>query len=99
MAKYDPLHRYLRRQSAAELVLTFSEIENLLTALLPKSARRREWWANETSEATPHVQCGAWMRAGYLAFPTLETERVVFRKDGHSAETSMSSNADIPECK
>lgn len=36
MAKYDPLHRYLRRQSAAGVVLTFSEVENLLTALLSK---------------------------------------------------------------
>lgn len=72
MAKYDPLHRFLRRQSAAEVVLTFSEIENLLTAILPKSARRREWWANETSAETTHVQCKAWMRAGYLAFPVVE---------------------------
>ncbi|WP_419900961.1 DUF7662 domain-containing protein, partial [Acinetobacter nosocomialis] len=54
MAKYDPLHRYLRRQSAAEVVLTFSEIENLLTGILPKSARRREWWANEAAEDTSH---------------------------------------------
>lgn len=37
MAKYDPLHRYLRRQPAAEVVLTFAEIENLLVAMLPKS--------------------------------------------------------------
>ncbi|WP_313452327.1 hypothetical protein [Brevundimonas sp.] len=80
MAKYDPLHRYLRRQSAPEVVLTFSEIENMLTALLPKSARRREWWANETSAATTHVQRHAWMKAGYRAFPTIETERVTFRR-------------------
>nr|WP_315051013.1 hypothetical protein [uncultured Brevundimonas sp.] len=80
MAKYDPLHRYLRRQSAAEVVLTFSEIENLLTGILPKSARRREWWANEAAEDTSHVQCRAWMRAGYLAFPTVERDSVTFRR-------------------
>ncbi|CAM2916833.1 DUF7662 domain-containing protein [Brevundimonas diminuta] len=59
MAKYDPLHRYLRRQTAAEVVLTFSEIENLLTAFLPKSALRREWWANEAGPTTTHVQSRA----------------------------------------
>ncbi len=80
MAKYDPLHRYLRRQTSTEVILTFPEIENLLVALLPKSARRREWWANETSETTSHVQCRAWMSAGYDAFPALADERVVFRR-------------------
>lgn len=80
MAKYDPLNRYLRRQSDAEVVLTFAEIENLLVALLPKSARRREWWANETSEATRHVQSRAWTAAGYLAFPAIQSERVIFRR-------------------
>lgn len=99
MAKYDPLHRYLRQQFAAEVVLTFSEIENLLTALLPKSARRREWWANETADDTTHVQCRAWMRAGYLAFPTLDAERVLFQKIQSNTKRSMSSNADMLECK
>lgn len=80
MAKYDPLNRFLRRQNASEVVLTFSEIENLLTAMLPKSALRPEWWANETSDGTTHVQCRAWMRAGYLAFPHIDRERVAFRK-------------------
>ena len=82
MAKYDPLNRYLRRQSAAELILTFSEIENLLTALLPGSASRREWWANEASVASMHVQCRAWIQAGYDAFPEISRERVTFRRRG-----------------
>lgn len=80
MAKYDPLDRFLRRQSVAEVVLTFSEIESLLTAILPKSAWRREWWANEMSAETTHVQCKAWLKAGYLAFPVVEHERVTFRR-------------------
>lgn len=80
MAKYDPLSRYLRRQAAPEVILTFAEIENLLVALLPKSARRPEWWANETSEVSKHVQCRAWMGAGYLAFPAIAQDRVTFRR-------------------
>lgn len=80
MAKYDPLHRYLRRQSAAELELTFSEIESLLTALLPKSAARPQWWANEVSPASSHVQCRSWLEAGYEAFLIAGRDRVRFRR-------------------
>ncbi|HCQ53249.1 MAG TPA: hypothetical protein DIV82_03815 [Brevundimonas diminuta] len=80
MAKYDPLNRYLRRQSAEEVVLTFAEIENLLVALLPKSARRREWWGNEVSSVSSHVQARAWMTAGYLAHPAIDRDRVTFRR-------------------
>lgn len=80
MAKYDPLRRYLRRQTSEELVLTFAEIENLLVALLPKSARRREWWANEDAGTTRHVQSRAWIEAGYLAFPANGQDQVTFRR-------------------
>ena len=95
MAKYDPLSRYLRRQAGREVVLTFAEIENLLAALLPKSARRREWWANETSESTTQVQRRAWMSAGYHAFPAPADDRVVFRRapTGASAGVQAASRA------
>lgn len=85
MGKYDPLNRYLRRQTSAELALTFSEIENLLTVLLPKSARRREWWGNETSQSSTHVQCRAWLQAGYYASPEIDREQVNFRRIGRGA--------------
>jgi hypothetical protein len=80
MAKYDPLRRYLRRQTATELELTFSEIENLLTDLLPKSAARAQWWANEVSPESSHVQCRAWLGAGYEAFLIAGRDRVRFRR-------------------
>lgn len=85
MGKYDPLSRYLRRQTSAELALTFAEIENLLTVLLPKSARRSEWWCNETSQSSTHVQCRAWLQAGYHAFPAISREQVTFRRIGRRA--------------
>ncbi|MFT4954921.1 MAG: hypothetical protein ACI8U3_001295 [Brevundimonas sp.] len=80
MAKYDPLKRYLRRQSASELELSFSEIESLLAAMLPKSAARPQWWANEGSRESAHVQCRAWMEAGYDAFLIAGQDRVKFRR-------------------
>lgn len=80
MGKYDPLHRHLRRQRAAELELSFAEIERILGALLPKSANRPQWWANVTDLDTAHVQRHAWGRAGYDAFLIAGRDRVRFRR-------------------
>ncbi len=67
MAKYDPLKRYLIRKRAARVDLTFSEIERIIGAMLPKSALRPQWWANESPPESTHVQASAWRDAGYSA--------------------------------
>jgi hypothetical protein len=59
MAKYDPLYHHLRRKGLAEFEMSFADVESVVGALLPKSARRPQWWANEASEETSHVQCRA----------------------------------------
>ena len=64
--KYHPLEEYLGRESATECRMTFTEIESLLAARLPRSAYQyREWWANE-ADGHRHVQCTAWRRAGWF---------------------------------
>jgi hypothetical protein len=80
MAKYDLLHDHLRRQKTAIYEMTFRDIERVLALLLPKSAQRSEWWANETSPDTRHVQCRAWLEAGYTAHPIQGSERVRFER-------------------
>ncbi|MGQ4273087.1 DUF7662 domain-containing protein [Terrihabitans sp. B22-R8] len=80
MAKYDPLRDHLLSQRNQEFTLTFAEIEAIFSDLLPKSAERPEWWANEKSERTTHVQRNAWRDAGYDAFLQKGRERVTFRK-------------------
>jgi hypothetical protein len=80
MAKYDPLKKYLSRQKAARLELSFVEMERILGAMLPKSANRAPWWANEASALTTHVQCAAWREAGYAAFLILGADRVRFER-------------------
>ena len=66
MAKYDPLLRHLSTSDAPVLTLSFWEIERIIGADLPPSARRFDaWWGN--SEGVRHVQCEAWMNAGYRA--------------------------------
>jgi hypothetical protein len=80
MAKYDRLYAHLRRQKASPYEMSFREIEGVLHTFLPKSAERAEWWANEQSLASRHVQCRAWLAAGYSAFLIKGAERVRFER-------------------
>lgn len=62
MSKYDPLRRYLEYASGV-VELRFSEVEQILGAALPGSARRHAaWWSNSGGT---HVQSDAWLSAGY----------------------------------
>lgn len=64
MGKYDPLHEYLESQSSPQLKMSFAEIERILGAVLPASARRHQaWWANE--QAGTHHHARSWLDAGY----------------------------------
>jgi hypothetical protein len=80
MAKYDPLHGHLRRQKTQTYEMTFPDVERIIASMLPKSAQRSEWWANETAPLSRHVQCRAWLDAGYNAFLVKGAERVRFER-------------------
>lgn len=80
LAKYDALATHLRRQKTASYDMSFADIERVIAALLPKSARRLEWWGNETSPQSRHVQCRAWLSAGFSAHPQIDKERVRFER-------------------
>ena len=79
MAKYDPLKRYLSRQKTTRVELSFPEVERIIGAMLPKSAHRPQWWANETAADSSHVQSAAWRVAGFKAF-LIASERVRFER-------------------
>lgn len=64
MGKYDRLGEYLIGSSQASLRLTFAQIERVIGAALPASARTYQaWWANE--RAGTHSHALAWLDAGY----------------------------------
>ena len=79
MGKYDPLRLYLRRKGKAEIDLSFADIERIIGGMLPKSAARPQWWANEEPASSRHVQMLAWRNAGYDAF-LAGSEKVHFRR-------------------
>lgn len=78
MGKYDPLHRFLVRQSAVRIVLAFAEVEALIGSSLPKSARSTDMraWSNEGEEAT-HPQARAWWTAGYRVWNVDQSNETV----------------------
>ena len=78
MSKYALLERYLSEQRQGSCSLTFSQIEGLIGAPLPASARRHQsWWGNDRT----HAQAQSWMRAGWtVAQPRLDEERVRFER-------------------
>lgn len=67
MSKYEPLKTWLEAMQSGNIKASFGQIELVLGFGLPKSARTRPaWWSNE-GESTRHVQCRAWIEAGFVA--------------------------------
>jgi hypothetical protein len=65
MSKYHPLYERLRSEFDNSISVRFDQIETILEFMLPDTARQRpQWWANESAQ-TRHVQCKAWMDAGF----------------------------------
>jgi len=78
--KYEPLAQFLRVEAFETRSLSFRELEAIIGAPLPPSARRRpEWWSNNPAG---HVNAQAWLGAGYKTEALdLVEETVVFRRD------------------
>lgn len=80
--EYELLHKYLRDRYANRIVLTFSEIEDLLGFSLPDPARLQfAWWAGGDFAADASHQSLAWMLAGRTATVNLPAQIVVFERD------------------
>ena len=77
--EYRRLRKYLQDRYASRVVLTFSEIEDLLGFALPDRARvQQAWW---DTAAQPTAQSGAWTGAGRSAAANLVAKSVVFERD------------------
>ena len=66
--KYEPLEIHLRAvtRGTKEVTLSFGEIEHILGAALPASAKsHRAWWGNQKDDKT-RPQAHAWLSAGFL---------------------------------
>jgi hypothetical protein len=80
-SEYRPLHKYLDERFANTVVLTFSEIEDLLGITLPSPARLQpEWWANPDADHIPSAQSHSWIQASRTAKANLVAKTVVFER-------------------
>ena len=86
MSKYLPLATFLRRQKTETVVLTFAEIERIVSGLLPKASADPAWWRADATSSQPQQRVLA--EAGYLAAPDLRAERVQFSRDQRGASSS-----------
>jgi hypothetical protein len=79
MGKYEPLARFLRKQQAHEVRLTFGEIERIVGAKLPPSARKqRAWWSNNPDN---RVMTKVWLAAGFRSEQVdMAARELVFRR-------------------
>lgn len=105
--KYHPLFEHLLFNGHGQVTMTFAEIEGVLDARLPPSARsREEWWSNSPNG---HSQARAWMRAGYETSQIdLAGQKVTFTLEGWpegyqrsnpfgpAAETGLAESPQVP---
>jgi hypothetical protein len=79
--QYLSLHRYLLARYANRVVLTFSEIEDLLGFSLPEEAcRDSAWWRPSETTVVASAQSNAWALAGRTATVNLSARCVVFER-------------------
>lgn len=80
MNDYDGLRAYLAKQTAAELTLTFLEIEEIIDGDLPRAAQRASWWDSTRSPQEKMPQREACLAAGYVAVRMADGNSVKFRR-------------------
>jgi hypothetical protein len=79
--QYRPLHKYLDDRFADTVVLTFSQIEDILGFALPDPARvEQEWWADADADGAPSAQARAWTKAHRTAKANLSAQTTVFER-------------------
>lgn len=79
MGKYEPLGQFLRNQGAAEIELSFRDIERITGVKLPpKAQHHRAWWSNNPSN---NVMTKVWLEAGFeSAQVDISARKLVFRR-------------------
>ncbi len=80
MNDYDALRDYLKKQSLAEFVLSFEQIEELIGAELPRAAHRASWWETLRSPEVKMPQREACLAGGYIATRLPDGKSVRFKR-------------------
>jgi hypothetical protein len=74
-SKYDPLRDFLASRKAAPIILTFTQIDQLVGTLPPSARAYHLWWRDDDPS---HHHCRSWNDAGYTAHPDFDGQQVTF---------------------
>jgi hypothetical protein len=77
---YNPLRDYLKKQTLAEFVLSFEEVEQIIDAALPRAAHRASWWETLRSPQQKMPQREACLAGGYIATRLADGNSVKFKR-------------------
>jgi len=78
MSKYEPLGTFLEARASDVVPMTFAQIEKLIGAKLPPSAKYRAWWSNNPTNS---VMTKVWLEAGFRSEEVdLPGRKLVFRR-------------------
>ncbi len=80
MNDYDALRDYLKKQTLAEFVLSFDQIEEIIDAALPRAAHRASWWETLRSPQEKMPQREACLAGGYIATRQADGKGVRFKR-------------------
>ena len=80
MNDYDALRDYLAKQTLAEFVLSFEQIEDIIDAALPRAAQRASWWDSLRSPQEKMPQREACLTGGYVATRQPDGRSVKFKR-------------------
>lgn len=75
---YKPLGDYLQRRYADRVVLTFSQIEDLLGFVLPEAASASDAWWQDASATVTSPQSSSWSGAMRTATVKRTARTVIF---------------------
>lgn len=79
MSRYAQLTPVLLSNPAAQVILSFDELDRIIPGGLPDSAKQYpQWWTNNAA-SQPHAKY--WLDAGRRATPNFKTNQVVFNLD------------------
>ena len=84
---YQRLRQHLEALKQNEWPATFDQIEKVIGADLPPSARKHPaWWSNTTS----HSHAQAWVKAGWITRKVnLANQSVVFERKSHGSPSNI----------
>ncbi len=76
MGKYEQVATYLIGRNRKRVVMTFAEVERLIGAPLPVSARKHQrWWRGNSA---------TWLKVGWRGVPDFPKQKVTFIRDKHA---------------